>query len=386
MIPTRPFVLRSVRVPLVALAVGALVALPLLARRAAPHLRVAVFEGLGADPECLSDAVEALKVDPGIEPVVLTAAGIVRGGLDRCDAIVFPGGGGARQMANLGGLGRAKVLSFVREKGKGAVGLCAGAYMLSDTPDYACFHLAPLEAIDREHDERGHGMVKVRLTPDSATVFPELKGAAAVFMQYFEGPVLVPSKRGAFTEVGVMESDVALQNDAPKGMTPGRTFLAWADAGRGRVFVSSGHPENTPGLRWMVPRMVRWTLREKLVSYGSNVVRPGRNQQEVLFDAPTRKAERAHFDALAVGTAEQKLAAIPQLLSMRSWGAKERLEGALRDDDGRVRLAAAEALVDLEHTAAIPDLVAAAATEPDAAPRSRLEERLAKLRAMSGGR
>lgn len=33
-------------------------------------LKVAVFKGLGADPECLSDAVEALKIDAAIHPQV----------------------------------------------------------------------------------------------------------------------------------------------------------------------------------------------------------------------------------------------------------------------------------------------------------------------------
>ena len=379
----RPRLLRAV---LVALLVGLPASLPLLAKRGSPPIRVAVFKGLGADPECLSDAVEALKIDPSMEPVVMTAAEIVQGQLDRCDAIVFPGGGGKRQMASLGGRGRAKVLSFVKERGKGAVGLCAGAYMLSDTPEYSCFHLAPLEAIDREHDERGHGMVRVSFTPDTPMVFPELKGRASAFMQYFEGPVLIPSKGGAFTSVAVMESDVALQNDAPPGMTNGKTFLAWADAGKGRVFISSGHPENTPGLRWMVPRMVRWTLRERLVSYGSKVVRVDRNDREVLFDRPMRKAEAALFEDLAFGSVEQKLAAVPALLAMRSWGAKERLEGSLRDDDPRVRAAAAEALVDLEHTAAVSDLKIAVATEPDPGTKRRLSANLGALLAMTGGR
>lgn len=45
-------------------------------------LRVGVFKGLGADPECLSDAVEALKIDPAIEPRILTAADILEGGLE----------------------------------------------------------------------------------------------------------------------------------------------------------------------------------------------------------------------------------------------------------------------------------------------------------------
>lgn len=345
-------------------------------------LRVAVFKGLGADPECLSDAVEALRLDAGIRPVVLTAADIQRGALDRCDALVLAGGGGGRQMGNMGALVQAKVKAFVAEKGRGAVGLCAGAYMLSDTPDYPCFRLGGLEAIDREHDARGHGLVRFSFTPHTLAVFPEFQGRTEAFMQYFEGPVFVPAKGGAFTPMAMMQSDVALQNDAPKGMTPGRTFLSWSEAGKGRVFLASGHPENTPGLRWMLPRMVRWSLKQAPRPYSPAVVRVGRTDREVLFDGARRKAEAEAFQALLSGTPEAKLAAIPALLEMRSWGAKERLEGGLRDADPRVRAATGEALVDLEHTAALKDLEAAATLEGDTAARPRLQASLKALKAM----
>lgn len=353
-------------------------------------IRVAVFKGLGADPECLSDAVKALKIDASIEPEVLTAADIVEDKLVNCDALVFPGGGGARQMGNLGTLGQAKVLDFVKTKGRGVVGLCAGAYMLSDTPEYSCFHLIGLQAIDREHDERGHGTVRYDLTPHALDVFPELEGVEQAFMQYFEGPVLIPAKGGAFTPVALMKSDVHLENDAPAGMTVDKTFLAWAEAGNGRVFVSVGHPENTPGLRWMVPRMVRWTLRREAVRYGADVVRVKRNAAEKLFDGAQRKAESSAFQKLIYegsgSSAPERKAAIASLVAMRSWGAKERIEGCLRDRDTSVRIAAAEALVELEHTAAIPSVRAAVATESDVATRAALERCSRALSAMTHGR
>ena len=359
----------------------------LMAGAAPRPLKVAVFNGLGADPECLSDAVEALKIDAAIHPEVVTAADIVQGCLDRFDALVLPGGGGARQMGNLGGLGQAKVLDFVQTKGRGIVGLCAGAYMLSDTPDYTCFRLGGLEAIDREHDERGNGMVRFSFTPETAAMFPEFKGQTQGFMQYFEGPVLIPAKGGRATPVAVLESDVHLKNDAPANMTNGKAFLAWADAGKGRVFLSVGHPENTPGMRWMVARMVRWTLRQPLVSYGADVVRVTRNRAEVLFDMALKAKERAAFEALFPDVESgRKNAAIAALVEMRSWGAKERLEGCLRDRDASVRLTAAEALVELEHTAALRDVKAAAATERDPATRKGLARCVRALSAMTHGR
>ncbi|MCE1228522.1 MAG: biofilm PGA synthesis protein PgaB, partial [Firmicutes bacterium] len=339
-------------------------------------IRVGVFKGLGGDPECISDAMEALKIDAEIRPEIVTAAQILRGRLDHLDALVLPGGGGARQMGNLGDLGQRKVLAFVQEQGRGVVGLCAGAYMLSDTPGYPCFYLGGFEAIDRNHDERGNGMVRFTFTPHTFEVFPEFKGVTEGHMQYFEGPVLIPVPGTEAVAMAVMESDVHLKPGAPANMTNGKTFLAWSAAGKGRVFMAVGHPENTPGYRWMLPRMVRWTLRKPLVSYGSNVVMVRRNQAESLFDAQLKAKERACFNELleppTKGGAQKKLAAIATLLEIRSWGAKERLEGALRDQEGAVRLAAAQALVDLEHTAATQDVKAAADTESDSLIKAKL--------------
>lgn len=350
-------------------------------------INVAVFKGLGGDAECISDAFEALKIDPAIQPEILGAAGIMNGELDRFDAVVFPGGGGARQMGNLGHLGQQKLLDFVKS-GNGLVGLCAGAYMLSNTPNYACFHLGGFEAIDMEHDERGNGMVRFSCTQPGLVVFPELKGVDDAFLHYFEGPVLVPAKGALGTTMAVMHSDVHLKNNAPANMTNGKAFFVSADAGRGRVFLSVGHPENTPGMRWILPRMVRWTLRKELVPYAPEVVRVKRNNKEVLFDAKLKAREKACFDLLmpANEDVQKKLGAISELLDMRSWGAKERLEGCLRDKVPAVRAAAAEALVDLEHTAATKDVKAAAATESDPAIKARIEKCAKALSDMTHGR
>jgi len=65
-------------------------------------------------------------------------------------ALVFPGGSGMGQMSSLGSLGQKVVVDFIRRGGHGAVGLCAGCYRLSDTPDYPCFHLGGMAAIERD--------------------------------------------------------------------------------------------------------------------------------------------------------------------------------------------------------------------------------------------
>jgi len=330
-------------------------------------IRVGVFNGQGAVPGCVGDAMEALRLDGGISAREISAAEIVAGGLDTLDVILFPGGSGSRQYGDLGQLGAARVRAFVQTGGKGAVGICAGAYLLSDTPDYACLRLSPLQAIDREHDARGHGLIACRLEEAGRAWLPELAQADPFFVYYYEGPLLVPAA-GRLEPVEVlarMETDVHLENDAPAGLMPGKPLLARHRAGQGRVFLCVGHPETTPGLRWLVPQMVRWSAGQVSASYPPGAVRPAIHRQALLFDAPQRKEEQELGQALLYGDAAAKTAAIRRLVELRCWPARLWIPGMLRDGAPEVRRAAARAVVELEATAALDDLQGVISQERD---------------------
>jgi peptidoglycan/xylan/chitin deacetylase (PgdA/CDA1 family) len=352
--------------------------------REAKAIRVGVFRGNGASASSVSNAVEALKIDPDMRVTLVSAAEIDSGALDRLDVILFPGGGGGRQRTDLGDRGAALVRDFVLEEGKGAVGLCAGAYLLSDTPGYACLHLCPARAIDREHDERGHGMITYSTTPEGLDLFPELKGFGEGRAYYYEGPILVPVDDGPprYTVLATMVSDVHLENDAPAGMTPGRPLWLSAEAGKGRVFLSTGHPEATPGLRWIVPRAARWVARRAPVSYTAAVVRPDLLGKEILFDKALRDKEQLCFEGLMYGSSDVKQRAIMGLAAMRSWDGPLWIRGLVRSGDPAVRVCAARTLAGLEWTAGIPDLEAAVRAESDPGVRADLALCLTRLKGM----
>ena len=349
-------------------------------------LRVAVFSGHGAVPGCVVDTVEALRIDPEVEPVVVTASEISTGILDGFDVLVFAGGGGSRQVNNLGAQGVARVRDFVMGKGKGVVGICAGAYMLTATPDYKCLGLCGVEAIDREHDERGHGIIAFSLTGEGREVFPELAGVRRAFVYYYEGPLCVPARAfsGTYLPLATILSDVHLENDAPAGLMPGKPLLMAVEAGRGRVFLSVGHPETTPGMRWIVPRMARWVARRDRIPYPDSVVRPHLYTGEILFDKKRRALERALFQKLLYGSAEERIEATGKLVEIRSWAARQWITGLLRDHEPAVRQTAARALADIEYTAAIGDLRASVSVEKDEGTRAVLEDSLERLRRMVG--
>ena len=98
-------------------------------------IKVGVFDGHGGAQTCIWETVAAIRLDPEMEVCTITTADIANNVLDSIDAIIIPGGSGKSQYLNLGTLNQQRIKDFI-SKGKGAVGICAGAYLFSNTPDY----------------------------------------------------------------------------------------------------------------------------------------------------------------------------------------------------------------------------------------------------------
>ncbi|MBF0440566.1 MAG: biofilm PGA synthesis protein PgaB [Oligoflexales bacterium] len=350
------------------------------------RIRTAIFRGNGASGGCVTDAYSALKIDGKIDISIITANDVLNGGLKHLDVIVFPGGGGSRQFSSLGSFAVEKIREFVIEDGKGVVGLCAGAYMLSNTPDYTCFSMSGYKAIDMEHDERGNGTISFKINSDGARVFPELKENASYFIHYYEGPILVsnPIREVETSVLAYMTSDVALKNDAPKGMTVNKPLFLNGKAGRGRVFLSVAHPENTPGLRWMLPRMVRWVSGKSLVSYSKEVVRPNIYTGEILFNKELSDEEDLLFKKVMRDNEEGKIASINRLVEIKSWSARDYIPGLLRDKAPQVRIAAARGLAELERIETIPEIETIIRIEKNQSVKKELSRHLERLKSMVG--
>jgi putative intracellular protease/amidase len=347
-------------------------------------IRVGVFDKNGDSPWCITDALEALRIDPNMQAEVVRASQIMSGELDKFDAIVFPGGSGRGETQSLGDAGMEKLVKMVKEKGKAVVGICAGAYIMTETPDYPSLALNGCEAIDIEHDHRGHGLSKFSLTKEGKKIFPELKDRKISFCQYYEGPVLVPAKSGAkFIKLATMLSDVHTVEGTPANMTNNRPFVVAAEVGKGRVASFVGHPECTPGMRWMLPRIVRWTCNKELISYPENVVRPDFFKNEIIYTKEIKNLQTKYQKQLS-GTRAEKLEGIEKVIELACWSSKKWIPGMLRDKDAMVRVKASWALIQLERTDAIPDLEAAVMTETDNNIKIELEKNLKTLKGLLG--
>ena len=337
-------------------------------------IQVGVFDGHGGAQTCVWEAVAAIRLDSGMNVRTITSADIAKNVLDSLDALIIPGGGGSRQYLNLGEENHEKIRKFVAD-GKGAVGICAGAYLFSSTPGYSCLQLNGAKAIDIEHDNRGHGVAKFTLTYEGKRLFPEIADRDTSYVMYYEGPVFVNNEADTieYQTYAVMESDVHEEGNSPKNMTNGKPFFTANRYGKGKVFSSIAHPEATPGMMWMIPRMVRWTLDMPIIEYTSEAVKPDLFEKEILMSVVDLREESKCFDTFLHGTTEQKLEALDWLQSHLSWSAKRWVQGLLYDGSPEVRLRAAKYIADTQYLHYLSDLKAAWLSEQDAETKKQME-------------
>ncbi|HOT88861.1 MAG TPA: biofilm PGA synthesis protein PgaB [Bacteroidales bacterium] len=343
-------------------------------------IRVGVFDGHGGAQTCIWETIEAVKIDTGMLVTAITSADIASGCLDTLDAIIIPGGGGSRQFLNLGYENHLKIKEFVKA-GHGIVGICAGAYLLTNTPEYACLQMNGAQGIDIEHDNRGHGLAKFTLNEAGKKIFPELANRDTCFVYYYEGPVLVDAPDSiTYKTFAVMQSDVHEEGDAPSNMTNNKPFFIGNTYGKGKVFSSIAHPEATPGMRWLIPRMVRWTLNKETITYPENCVRPDLFNKEILFTKEMLKKEASLYSVLLYGKEAEKKEALNYLQSTISWDAKRWVQGLLYDSSANIRVLAAEYISNSEFTHYFPDIQAAYNNEKDKEAKEKIEKALSFLK------
>lgn len=218
--------------------------------------RIAVYDASGTGGRGVKEIHRLLRDKAALDAEPIGALEIRHGGLDRYDAVIFPGGSGSRQAKALGRRGTEAVRRFVASGG-GYVGICAGAYLAARNYSWS---LAILDAkvIDRKHWRRGTGSVRLELT-DAGQAFLGAPARTAT-VRYANGPIYWPAGDPAipdYTPLATFASEIA-KHGAPTGVMIGTTAGARGRYGDGRVICWSPHPELTKGLgRWLV-RTATW--------------------------------------------------------------------------------------------------------------------------------
>ena len=219
-----------------------------------PSVPIAVFVDDGVSST--DPLFAALKADPKLRPSKLNGDDIRRGKLDAFDVVIFPGGSGSKQGVALGSDGRERVREFLK-RGKGLVGICAGAYLASCDYDWS-LNVLDARVLDRQHWNRGFGNVDIALSQTGRELLGVDGGKATIY--YHQGPLLAPAENPNIPDyepLAVYITEIT-ENNAPLGVMPGTTAIARSPFESGRVFCFSPHPEKTPGLESMVLEAIEW--------------------------------------------------------------------------------------------------------------------------------
>jgi putative intracellular protease/amidase len=234
---------------------GADVLLPLT--RGHDEVRIALYDAAGVGGSGPKRLERAFRDQPGSWLERVGPAEIQAGALRQFDVLICPGGSAHVQARALTPAGCREIRDFVAA-GRGYVGFCAGAYLAASNYTWS-LGILDANVVDRAHWQRGKGLVQIELTPEGQ----RLLGATATTFEvrYANGPLLEPGGRPDvpdFAPLAYYRGEVA-KNGAPKGVMPNTPAMVAGTWGRGRVFVSSPHPESTPGLDDdLVRHAVRW--------------------------------------------------------------------------------------------------------------------------------
>ena len=204
-------------------------------------LKVAVYADNGPSGIGAVEWFRLVNESPEMELHLVDGKAIRAGALEGLDLLVMPGGNSKTEFTTLGTNGVEKMKAFIRNGG-GYIGTCAGCCLLMDG-----------------EDRRARMMPWDRSGTEDVTLFPTFnvneKGAAALgvkkgghVIRFHGGPFMWPTTNviaDAKMEVwGTMDAEATMKGRVdPKKRMYGAVGLIGGTYGKGRVFVTSGHPE-----------------------------------------------------------------------------------------------------------------------------------------------
>jgi hypothetical protein len=233
----------------------ALFASPIATAESAHPIRVALYNDSGAAGKGVPCVTEILQHTGGYEITIFKAEDLANGVLENKDVVVFTGGSGSKEGTAIGDAGREAVKKFV-ERGGGYLGICAGAYLACSKFSWG-LGLLNAQTVSQKW-RRGVGEVQLEFTPAGqhlSTLPAENRP-----VHYANGPVIKSAGRtdlGPYEPLAFFRTELA-ENGTPAGAMVNTPAIVQGHFGKGRVVISSPHPEQTPGLEVVVERTIRW--------------------------------------------------------------------------------------------------------------------------------
>lgn len=229
--------------------------IPQFPAQEARSIRVALYDDAGSSGKGVPRVTELLGGDRAFKLTIVKGQDIAAGALKDQDVVIFTGGSGSKQAAGLGEAGKAEVRKFV-ENGGGYVGICAGAYLACSGFDWS---LGVLDAKTVSNKwKRGIGDVKIEVHNTAPAATGITAGEQSV--RYANGPIIKPAGRDDvpdYETLATFRTELA-ENNTPKGVMLNSPAWVRGSFGKGRVIVSSPHPEQTAGMEAFVASAVKW--------------------------------------------------------------------------------------------------------------------------------
>jgi glutamine amidotransferase-like uncharacterized protein len=240
---------------LAAAALVTTISTPSLFAEDAKPIRVALFDDAGSAGKGVPKVKEQLGKAGDMQVTIVKGPDIAAGVLTNYDVVIFTGGSGSKQAASLGEGGREEVRKFVKSGG-GYVGICAGAYLACSGFSWGVGVLDARTVSDKWM--RGTGNVEIEVTEKGKTITDLSTNKQEI--KYANGPIIKPNGRDDIPDyepIAFFRTELA-KNGTPKGVMVDSPAMARGEFGKGRVIISSPHPEQTAGMEGFSEHAVRW--------------------------------------------------------------------------------------------------------------------------------
>lgn len=226
----------------------------------ARKLRAGLYVDAGSRGSGVLHWARLLADSPQVELTLLEGADLRGGKLDGLDLLVMPGGASASQCRTMGEAGMAAVRRFVA-RGGAYVGTCAGLHTSLNKPN----RLGLLAFTRLDGASGAEAPLSVKFTPEGAVRFGIAPGSYLV--RYSHGPIIAPAAQpgeGRSEVVAAYSSSIT-----PLGRD-NRSFFGFPAAvygeyGKGRIAVTSFHPESYASTRCIALGMIYATTGVKPV-------------------------------------------------------------------------------------------------------------------------
>ncbi|MCB2196482.1 MAG: hypothetical protein KQH79_11530 [Bacteroidetes bacterium] len=308
-------------------------------------IAVGIYKATGYAYTNVKYIAEALKIDAGIVYVTLSDADLLKTKLENIDVLLLPSLSNTNIVDKVDDEIATIITDFINKRGKGAIAMCNGAGVLSCTPGYQSLNLIDIKFNPGKAQKISTGITNFQLTEQGKQIFPELADIESLYINLQKQPVSIDVDTSK--NINVLGYTIE-ENKYPLFIT--------SQNSNGRIAVLNANVETTPGMRWIIPRLVRWIENKDFAWYEKNVVRPEIYTKEIVIDESKQNEIKKLIAQLNQGRKNEVISAMDQLQEIYPWAAAEQVRSLLVEKTDDIKLRAAEYLVSIEYTMAMEDL------------------------------